>query len=104
MLSSFWDASCTCNIEGEILSSTPHLEQLLGGIKKMVGSSLYAFAANETDSSRLQAFLQQAMSAGTARRASSLQCSVQPLDAGPAATKEVVVYGIKLPPGSTLQN
>merc|ERR1719420_2224314 len=31
MFSSLWDASCTCDVDGVISSSTPHLEQLLAG-------------------------------------------------------------------------
>ena len=62
MLSSFWDASCTCDVDGSILSSTPHLDQLLGWGMPLVGSSLYDFLAKESDTRRLQAFVQTTMS------------------------------------------
>jgi len=40
MLSSLWDASCTCNVHGIISSSTPHLTQLLGSAKERGRSGL----------------------------------------------------------------
>jgi hypothetical protein len=56
MLSSVWDASCTCNAYGDISSSTSHLELLLGGGQDLVGSCLCTFAANDADGSRLRDF------------------------------------------------
>jgi hypothetical protein len=107
MLSSVWDASCTCNADGSISSSTPHLELLLGGGENLVGSCLHTFAANEDDACRLQDFCRNtALSA--VRQALTLQCTIRPegldsnklLDACESRTCEATLYGIRLPPGA----
>merc|ERR1740130_2135617 len=76
MLSSLWDASCTCNVSGNISSSTPHLEQFLGGGQDLVGANLVLFAA-EGDEKRMQEFMRYAASSAE-HQALSLQCSLQP--------------------------
>jgi len=79
MLSSLWDASCTCHPDGTIASSTPHLEQLFGGGKGLVGSNLVDLVVEADGQAidRLQDFLRNTVSA-QGRQALSLQCSVRP--------------------------
>jgi hypothetical protein len=103
-LSSVWDASCTCNAEGNISSSTPHLELLLGRGQDLVGSCLCAFAANEADVRRLQDFLQKTALCAV-RQASNLQCTIRPhrlgsskdVDVCEPHTCEATLYAIRLP-------
>jgi len=102
MLSSLWDASCTCNSHGIISSSTPHLEQLLGATRDLAGNSICAFAANEVEEERLQDFLINAITAAE-EQALSLQCALrskgsesEEIDAG--SVYDVSLYVIKLPP------
>jgi len=108
MLSSLWDASCTCSTDGAISSSTPHLNQLLGAAKNLVGSNLCTFAVSEVDAARLQEFLQNVASASHTQ-ALSVQCALHPQgvdsqkDACEAKAYDAVLYGIKLPLRSTFQ-
>jgi hypothetical protein len=99
MLSSLWDASCSCDTRGVICSSTPHLAQLFGRGDDLVGSCLCDFAANGGERDRLEEFLKNT-AAATSHAASTLQftaISHQDLKAS-AETYEVALYGIKLPP------
>ena len=112
LLSSLWDASCTCDITGVISSSTPHLNQLLGGGGDLADSSLCKLATNEFDSSRLEGFL-KGMASPAMQQASTLQCtlrsrclgsySVQDTTRRPE-TYEVALHGIKLPPGAVFHS
>merc|ERR1740130_209923 len=103
MLSSLWDASCTCNVSGTISSSTPHLEQLLGGGEDLVGTNLAEFAAGGEDEKRIQDFMTNAASCAE-RQALSVQCSLQPQRCATSHLPyEVSMYAIQLPPGSDPQ-
>jgi len=108
MLSSLWDASCTCSTDGAISSSTPHLNQLLGAAKNLVGSNLCTFAVSEVDAARLQEFLRNVASASHTR-ALSVQCALHPQgadsqkDTCDAKAYDAALYGIKLPLRSTFQ-
>ena len=110
MLSSQWDASCTCNASGYLLSSTPHLDEMIGGGQYLAGSELASLAVDSTDSRRLLDFLQRAALVRD-RQALSLQCTFRAqatnsdqtegdLD---SRTRKVALYGIRLPRGATLQ-
>jgi len=108
MLSSLWDASCTCSTDGAISSSTPHLNQLLGATKNLVGSNLCMFAVSVSDAARLQEFLRNVASASHTR-ALSMQCGLHPQGADSrknacdAKAYDAALYGIKLPLRSTFQ-
>jgi len=101
MLSSLWDASCTCDTHGVISTSSPHLNQLLGAAEDLVGSGLCDFAANKADAERLQKFLQNTASAGE-RQALRLQCALRPQGVD-CQVYDAVLHGIRLPPRATVQ-
>jgi len=102
MLSSLFDASCTCDQSGAILSWTPQLKDLLGGHEQNLCTHLCEFAASETESGRLQHFLDQicqsknhsaqviqaSLSAGRSQGSSSF---------GEPRITEVKMFGILLP-------
>merc|ERR1711871_1683873 len=76
MFSSVWDASCTCYLDGTIASSTPHLDQLLGGGHNLVGSNVCSLAANDFDAGRLEKFLKNTIASGT-HQALHFQCNMR---------------------------
>jgi len=77
MFSSVWDASCTCHPDGTIASSTPHLDQLLGGGQNLVGRSVCSLAANDFDAGRLHTFVRNTVASGT-HQALHFQCDMRP--------------------------
>ena len=98
MLSILWDASCHCNTLGDISSTTPHLQQLLGVDEDLVGSNICAFAADPSDVGRLQEFLRNSAAAAD-QQALKLHCALRPESAHDCGGKvyDVALYSIKLP-------
>jgi len=109
MLSSLWDASCTCDLDGVVSYCTPHLAQLFGGGKDLAGACLSGLAANDADRYRLQEFLknaasgQQAVTLQFTARSQWPRSEEEDVPCTPMSS-EVALYCIQLPPGATLHN
>jgi len=104
MLSILLDASCSCTADGTIISSTPHLEQLLRGGSDLVGSNLCEFAANDADVRRMSDFLHNTARSAL-NQALSLQCAVRPQLVGSSQDKtacdlETTLYSIRFSSGA----
>mmetsp|Transcript_61200 Transcript_61200/g.154505 ORF Transcript_61200/g.154505 Transcript_61200/m.154505 type:complete len:878 (+) Transcript_61200:69-2702(+) len=77
MLDSVFDASCLCNGNGEIVSSTPQMDDLLLGSSRksntenpgsLVGQRLQSFARGNAEEVRIESFISEAARSSMARR------------------------------------
>lgn len=102
ILSSIFDASCVCDVNGQLLECSPHLQDILKFSPtsedcehddSLIGSNLCSFTVSPLESQRLKEFLKNA-TATAQHQAAKIQCSFV---CQPAGSLEASLYAINLP-------
>eukprot|EP00930_Biecheleria_cincta_P030634 TRINITY_DN21212_c0_g1_i1.p1 TRINITY_DN21212_c0_g1~~TRINITY_DN21212_c0_g1_i1.p1 ORF type:complete len:574 (+),score=75.78 TRINITY_DN21212_c0_g1_i1:49-1770(+) len=102
MLSSVFDASCTCDHRGHLITWTPQLQQLLaGGHLETLALDLCSYTSSSEEMVRMQNFMERvASSHGTdtqAHCAETIQITLQTSSSGQDAQTEMQLFGTALP-------